>query len=141
MDTKHRKSIIRLTLIIVWAVLLVALFVLNRGHTLLVDNRNVEALGLQAQDMILVTVDRGRPLEFLRGDRELFQIGGGRRRIYIEFNDGRPPFEAYFKLPLGPDLFLLSIPKMISGIEPYIEVFKTQPQSRNDEEEPEMNDY
>jgi hypothetical protein len=141
MDTKRRKNIIRLTLIAAWAALLVVLFVMNRGHTLLVDNRNAEDLGLRAPDMILVTVNKGKPIEFFRGDRELFQSGGGRHRIYIEFNDGRPPFETYFKLPLGPDMFLLSIPKMINGIEPYIEVFKTQPQSRNDEEEPEMNNF
>jgi hypothetical protein len=141
MDKKHRTYIIRLALFVTWAALLVLLFVQNRGHTLLVDNRNAEELGLRAQDMIMVTVNKGKPLEFLRGDRELYQIGGGRHRIYIEFSDGRPPFEAYFKLPLGPDMFLLSIPKMINGIEPYIEVFKTQPQSRNEEEEPETNDF
>jgi hypothetical protein len=32
-------------------------------------------------------------------------------------------------------MFLLSIPKMINGVEPFIEEFKTQPQTRNDEEE------
>jgi hypothetical protein len=116
------------------------LFVLNRGHTLLADNRNVDNPALRAPDLIKVTVDRGKPLEFFRGDRDLFAVGGGTHRIRIEFSDGTPPFETRFKLPLGPDMFLLSIPKMLNGVEPYIEVFRSQPESRNggegEEEQP-----
>ncbi|MCL2130613.1 MAG: hypothetical protein FWH35_09705, partial [Treponema sp.] len=70
---------------------------------------------------------------FFRGDRDLFKVSGGKHQIRIEFSDGSPPFEASFKLPLWPDMFLLSIPKMINGLDPYIEVFHTQPESRSDE--------
>jgi hypothetical protein len=129
--TKQRRLAIRLALIVIWIGLGVLIFVLNRGHTLLVDNRNVESPGLRAPDLIQVTVNKNRPLEFFRGDREIYRVGGGRHSIYIEFSDGTPPFEKSFTLPLGPDMFLLSIPRMINGIEPYIEVFHSQPESRN----------
>jgi hypothetical protein len=132
----RRRLLIRLALVVLWIGLGVLLFLLNRGHTLLVDNRNVE--GLQAPDLLKVTVDKGKTLEFFRGDRDIFETGGGGHRIYLEFSDGTPPFEARFSLPLGPDMFLLSIPKMINGIEPYIEVFHTQPESRSDEGEAEL---
>ena len=132
---KKRRLAIRLALAAVWTGLAVFLFVMNRGHTLLVDNRNVEEPVLTARDMIKVTVDRKKPLEFFRGDRDIFELGGGSHRIYIEFSDGTPPFEKRFKLPLGPDMFILSIPKMINGIEPYYEVFVTQQESRDVEEE------
>jgi hypothetical protein len=134
-DTKKRRLLIRLALVVVWIGLAVFLFVMNRGHTLLVDNRNVEEPPITAQDMIKVTVDRKKALEFFRGDRDIFELGGGGHRIYIEFSDGTPPFEKRFKLPLGPDMFILSIPKMINGIEPYYEVFFTQQESRDAEEE------
>jgi hypothetical protein len=134
-NAKQRRLIIRLILIVVWVSLGFILFIFNRGHTLLVDNRNVEAGNLRAPDLIKVTVNRGKTLEFFRGDRDLFEVGGGKHRIYVEFSDGKPPFEAVFSLPLGPDMFLLSIPKMINGIEPFIEEFRTQPESRNVEEE------
>lgn len=140
METQRRKLVIRLSLVIIWVGLGILLFVLNRGHTLLVDNRNVDDLGLRAPDLIKVTVNRRKPLEFLRGSRDIFNVGGGRQRIYVEFSDGRPPFETRFKLPLGPDMFLLSIPKMIHGIEPYIEVFITQPETRNTGEEQETTE-
>jgi hypothetical protein len=133
--TKKRKLIIRLALVVVWIGLAACLFVMNRGHTLLVDNRNVETPVMQAPDMIKVTVDKRKALDFFRGDRDIFELGGGRHRIYIEFSDGTPPFEKRFSLPLGPDMFILSIPKMINGIEPYYEVFITQQESRGAEEE------
>jgi len=129
--TEQRRLTIRLALIVIWIGLGVLIFVLNRGHTLLVDNRNVESPGLRAPDLIQVTVNKNGPLEFFRGDREIYRVGGGRHSIYIEFSDGTPPFEKSFTLPLGPDMFLLSIPRMINGIEPYIEVFHSQPESRN----------
>jgi len=133
-----RKLVIQISLAVIWIVLGVLLFVLNRGHTLLVDNRNVEDPALRAPDLIMVTVDKNKPLEFFRGDRDIFNVGGGNHRISIEFSDGRPPFEKHFTLPLGPDMFILSITKMINGIEPYIEVFYTQQESRSDEPEEEI---
>jgi hypothetical protein len=140
MDTKKRRLLLRLAVVVVWIGLGVLLFVMNRGHTLLVDNHNVEDLNIIAPAPIKVTVNKGRPLEFFRGDRDIFQVGGGSQRIYIEFGDCTPPFEKRFSLPLGPDMFLLSVPKMINGIEPYYEIFYTQPESRTDDTENESLD-
>ena len=125
LDVRKRRLLIRLALVIIWIGLGVLLFVLNRGHSILLDNRNVAAPELAAPDMIKVTVDKVKPLEFFRGDRDIVEVGGGRHRISVEFIDGRPSFEARFSLPLGPDMFILSIPKMINGVEPYIEVFNS----------------
>lgn len=133
-----RKRVIQLSLAVLWIVLGIILFVFNRGHTLLVDNRNLEDANLRAPDLITVAVDKSAPLEFFRGDRDLYQVGGGRHRIRIEFSDGNPPFETDFTLPLGPDMFILSVPKMINGIEPYIEVFYTEPEPPSDDEDEEI---
>ena len=130
-----RRLVLRIALLVIWIGLGILLFVLNRGHTLLVDNRNVENPSLRAPDLINVAVNKGKPLEFFRGDRDLFKVSGSRQQIAVEFSDGTPPFETSFTLPLGPDMFLLSIPKMINGIEPYIEVFYTQPERRSDDED------
>ena len=126
----RRRLLIRLSLAVVWIGLGVLLFVLNRGHSLLVDNRNVESPNIRAPDMITVTVNKTKPNEFFRGDRDIYKVGGGKHRIKIEFSDGTSPFETSFNLALGPDMYLLSIPKMINGIEPYIEVFHPQPEPR-----------
>ena len=140
-NVKQRRLFIRLALVLVWIGLGVLLFVLNRGHSLLVDNRNVEDLSLRAPDLITVSVNKLKPLEFFRGDRDLFKVKGRQQRISIEFSDGTPLFEGSFALPLWPDMYLLSIPKMLAGIEPFIEVFHTQPEPRSDDAElPEPED-
>ena len=128
---KQRRLIIRLVLVAVWIGLGVLLFVLNRGHSILLDNRNVESPSIRAPDMITITVDKVKPLKFFRNDRDIIDVGGGAHRIRIEFGDGTPPFETHFSLPLGPDMFILSIPKMISGIEPYFEVFVSRQENRD----------
>ena len=134
-DIKRRRLFIRLSLAVVWIGLGILLFVLNRGHSLLVDNHNIESPGLKAPDLISVSMNNGKAFEFFRGDRDLFKVKGARHQISIEFSDGTPPFQTSFTLPLGPDMFLLSIPKMVNGIEPFIEVFHTQPEQRNDDAE------
>jgi hypothetical protein len=135
LNTKHRRLIFRLALVVLWIGLGIVLFVFYRGHTVLVDNRNVEAANIRAEDMITVSLDNIRPLEFFRGDRDLFKVGGGRHKIRIEYSDGKPPFEKSFTLPLAPDMFLLSIPKMTNGVEPWFEVFFTQNERRSTEED------
>ena len=141
MDIKQRRLMIRLALVVVWFALGVILFVLNRGHQILLDNRNLTSPEMRAPDMIKVTVNKLKPLEFFRGDRDLVDVGGGRQKIKVEFSDGKPPFETSFSLPLGPDMFILSIPKMINGIEPFFEDFNSgQQESRNNSDSEQQQD-
>ena len=131
----RRRLLIRLVLAVLWIGLGVLLFVKNRGHTVLLDNKNVDTPQITAPGMIMVKVDGKNEMEFFNGDRDLVKVAGSRHKIRVEFSDGSAPFNDQFSLPLGPDMFLLSIPKMLNGIEPYIEVFYTQPESRNVEED------
>lgn len=127
---KQRRLFIRVAIILLWVSLGVVIFILNRGHSVLVDNHNLDDFGFRAPDLIKVSIDAQKPLEFFRGDRDLFKVKGKNHRINIEFSDGTPPFQGQFSLPLGPDMFLLSLPKMIMGMEPFLEVFITQQESR-----------
>jgi hypothetical protein len=131
----RRKLIIRGVLILAWLLLGTLLFIFNRGHTLIVDNRNLQDLNIRAPDLITVSIDGSKPLEFLRGDRDRYNLGGINHRIRIEFSDGTAPFEGSFKLPLKDDMYLLSVPKLIHGIEPSLEVFHTVRETRAPEEE------
>jgi hypothetical protein len=141
--TGRRRLIIRAVLAFLWIALGLILFVINRGHSLLVDNRNVQEINLRAPDLITVSVDGQPALEFLRGDRDRFTVKGIKHRIRVEFSngasvgssDGTAPFEGAFELPLKGDMYILSVPKMIQGIEPFVEVFHTAPEPRAPEEE------
>jgi hypothetical protein len=131
----RKRVLIRSCLILLWILLGIVIFVMFRGHTLLIDNHDVEAAGLKAPDPVTVTVDSGEELSFFRGDRDRFSVRGSSHRIKIEFSDGRPVFEGRFALPLKDDMYILSIPKMINGIDPCVEVFHTAPEPGRPEEE------
>jgi hypothetical protein len=132
---KRRRLIIRLTLVLVSVLLGAVLFIFNRGHTLLVDNNNLQEEGIHAPDLIKISIDGGYPLEFFRGDRDRYNLGGINHRIRIEFSDGTAPFEGTFKLPIKDDMYILSVPRMINGLEPFVEVFHTVRENRAPEEE------
>ena len=132
-DIKRRRLLIRLSLAALWIGLGALLFVMNRGHTLLIDNKDID--NLRASELITVALDKEKPVEFFRNDRGIFRVGGSRHRLRVEYADGDPPYENTFTLPLGPDMFLLSIPRMTSGADNAIEIFYRQPESRNVEEE------
>ncbi|MDR1784981.1 MAG: hypothetical protein LBR23_00720, partial [Spirochaetaceae bacterium] len=89
-----------------------------------------------APDIITVSVDRGKGIEFFRGDRDRFILSGSRHVLRGEVSDGRPPFEAPFTLPLREDMYLLSVPKLLHGIEPAVEIFRTAQEPRQGADEP-----
>jgi hypothetical protein len=129
-NTARRRIIIRLILVLLWIGCGVLLFIFNRGHTLLVDNRNLENPELRAPDMITVFIDNQSGLEFFRGDRDRFQVAGTNHRIYIEFSDGAPPFESAFSLPIRDDVYILSIPGLMAGLDNSVEVFHSEEVNR-----------
>jgi hypothetical protein len=131
----RRRLVIRLALVLAWFLLGALLFIFHRGHTLLVDNRNLQEEGIRAPDLITVSVDGSPPLEFFRGDRDRYNLGGSKHRIRIEFSDGTAPFEGTFKLPIKDDTYIISVPKLINGIEPFVEVFHTVQENRAQAEE------
>jgi hypothetical protein len=135
---KRRRLVIRVILGLGWLLLGTALFIFNRGHGLLVDNHNLQDEGILAPDLITVSVDGSYPLEFFRGDRDRYSLGGSNHRIRIEFSDGTAPFEGTFTLPIKDDMYILSVPKLINGIEPSVEVFHTVRENRAQAEEEEL---
>jgi hypothetical protein len=127
-----RRLIIRAVLVVLWISFGVMLFIFNRGHALLVDNRNLQDEGIQAPDLISVFIDSQIGLEFFRGDRDRFQVAGSKHKIYVEFSDGTPTFEQSFTLPVKDDMYILSVPRMLAGIEPFVEVFHSEQVNREE---------
>lgn len=132
-----KRKIIRISIIVVWLLLGTVIFIRARGHSLLVDNRDVEAPGIRAPEEIVFFIDGQEGVNFYRGDRDRFTVTGSKHRIRVEFSGGENPFEAEFTLPIKDDMYFLSVPKMIEGIEPFVEVFRMAPESRTAEDEAE----
>jgi hypothetical protein len=129
---RQKRLLIRGGLVLAWLLLGTLLFITGRGHTLLIDNRDFE--DIEASDLITVYVDRGRGVEYFSGDRDRLTLTGSKHHILVEFSDGSPPFEGDFTLPIKDDMYLLSVPKMVNGIEPFVDVFHTAPEPVTGEE-------
>ncbi|MBN2811578.1 MAG: hypothetical protein JXP39_06770 [Spirochaetales bacterium] len=123
MDAKTKKIGGRAVLAFVYVALLVVFFLTGRTHTILIDNKADPDGAWQAVRGMTVSVNGREPVEYLRGDRDREIVKGQKFSIRIEFFDGRDPFEATLRVPLSVDTLLLSVPKLIDGIEPAMEKF------------------
>ncbi|MBN1241611.1 MAG: hypothetical protein JXA15_02765 [Spirochaetales bacterium] len=95
----------------------------GKSHTILVDNKPVG--GLEAFRLLEVSIGRQEPLELGRGERDKFAVQGQRHRVKIDLMNGTDPVEATIALPYDAKMVLLSLPKLVAGVEPAWEPFET----------------
>lgn len=137
MNARSRRAALRLALSVLWVAAAAALFLNYRGHTVLVDNKDAPDGSRAASGVVKVVLDGGKPVEFFRGDRDKFAVVGARHRIRAETAGGSgAAAEKEFRLPVGADVFLLSVPKLLAGVEPFVEPFRTEAAPSRDEEPP-----
>ena len=122
--TLIRRLLIRLALVVVYAGLVMLTFVLGKGHTLLIDNKDLaDGTLTAAMDGNMVSIDGREASEVYPGDRIMETVKGQTHTVTIEDMSRRQPIERTITLPLGEDMLLVSIPKLIAGVEPAVEVF------------------
>ncbi len=121
---KARRWAIRAALGLLYVVLAVALFVTGRGHTILVDNKADPAGAFPALKAAVVSVDRQKPMEFYPGDRDKFIVKGQRHVLRVKpLAPGAQEKVVEFRVPLKEDMTLVSISKLMAGVEPWYETF------------------
>ena len=119
----NKKIIARSILVVLYLVLAIVMFLTGRTHTILIDNKGDEAGTYKAVKGMEVSVDKGEPVEFYKGDRDKFTVKSQKHTIHVEFFDGSEPITFTVRVPVTYDYVLLSIPKYLAGIEPYMEEF------------------
>lgn len=121
-----RRFAVRAILIALYLALLVLMLFTGRRHTILIDNKAAPDGSYAAVDGMSVRIDALEASEYYPGDRDKALVKGQKHRIQIEtFADGKIE-EREFRLAFGQDIVLLSVPKLLAGIEPYIETFTMQ---------------
>jgi len=116
--TAIRRLAIRAALVAAFVGLTALVFVLGKGHTILVDNKDAEDGAVEAVDGVMVSVDRQEALELYRGDRDRVMVMGQSHTVTIEnINDGTK-IERRIRLPIGEETLLLSVPNLMAGREP-----------------------
>jgi hypothetical protein len=118
-----RRTLVRFALVAVYIGLAVLVFVGGKGHTLLVDNKNVPDSGLKAFEDVVVGVDSLETSELVKGDRDMFKVSGQRHRISLEIAGQPDKIVKTVVVPMNSDMIVISLPKLAAGVEPYIEPF------------------
>lgn len=124
-NVKPRRLVVRAALVVAYIALAALLFVTGRGHTILVDNKADPAGAYAALKGAVVAIDREKPMEFYPGDRDKFVVTGQRHTIRVKLLSGPGAEEKSFefRVPFGEDMTLLSIAKLMAGVEPWTETF------------------
>jgi len=118
-----RRWMIRAILAVVYLAAAALLFVTGKGHTILVDNKDDPSGTYSALRGAVVSIDRAKPMEFFPRDRDKFIVKGQSHRIRVKLIGGQEEKTFEFRVPLGEDMTLLSLPRMMAGAEPWIETF------------------
>lgn len=141
-NARFRRPFIRGVLVLLWVGLGVIIFLTGRAHTLLIDNQRAADGSYNAIRLAIVTIDNQNREEIAERERIRTTVAGTKHTIRVEFIDGRPPVEQKFELPIKEDMYMLSVPKMLAGLD-FVEVFRVADQVRqvDEKEETEPNSF
>lgn len=123
---KNPKVLVRSILCLVYVAVLILMLLTGKRHTILIDNKDAEDGSYLAVDGMSVQIDKQESSEYYPGDRDKAVVNAQKHTIKVEiFSDGKI-VESSFTIPLGQDMVLLSVPKLVAGIEPYVGPFSVQ---------------
>ena len=125
-----RRTLYRLIALAVVVVLAVLLFWIGKGHTLLLDNKEVKRDGqkYKAERLVQIIINDQEPVEVKSGMRKAAKdvVAGPWHSIKIEVLDRQKnvvkTVEKKFSLSLD-DMFVLSIPVLLAEDANWIETF------------------
>jgi hypothetical protein len=118
-----RRLAVRSALIAAYVGLVALVFVVGKGHTILIDNKDAEDGSVGAIDGVMVAVDRQEALELYTGDRDRVVVTGQSHTVTIEDINAGTKIERRIRLPIGEEILLLSVPKLAAGLEPAVVPF------------------
>ena len=119
--SKTRSLFVRGALLVVYVSIMMVAFVFGKGHTILLDNKDSADGAVKAFENVTVSVDGQEPMEFMSGDRDLAKVRAQWHSIEVTVNGQKTVKK--FTVPLGESVLLLSIPKLVAGVEPSIITF------------------
>jgi hypothetical protein len=118
-ETKTRRLLVRCALVLVYAGLIGFVFVFGKGHTLILDNKDSEDGSVKAIESLTVAVDGQDPIDLQAGERDMAKVRGQGHWVEITAKDSQK-VERRIKVPLGEEMLLLSLPKLLAGVQPAV---------------------
>ncbi len=122
-QAKTRRHLVRGGLLVAYILLMVLMIVTGRRHTILIDNKDAADGSYRAVNGMEVSIDKQESSEYYPGDRDKALVQGQKHTIKINIFDDNSTIEKTFTVPLWSDMMIISVPKLVAGIEPWIEPF------------------
>lgn len=116
---KSRRMVVRVALCAVYAALIAFMFTFGKGHTIIVDNKDTEDGKAKAFESVTVSVDGQEPMDLQSGDRDMAKVRGQGHMVQVTVKDQQKR-EVRIHVPLGEDVVLLSVPKLVAGLQPAV---------------------
>jgi len=116
---KQRRLLVRAALVLVYAGLIGLVFVVGKGHTLIIDNKDSDDGSVKAIESLTVSVDGQEPIDLMAGDRDMAKVRGQGHLVEITVKDGQK-VQNRISVPLGEDVLLLSLPNLLAGVKPAV---------------------
>jgi hypothetical protein len=117
-----RRNLFQLAAVVVILVIAVVMFIIGRQHTILLDNKTIEHEGKSyaAFSIVTVEVNKEGELELAARDRDKAEVMGQRHKIRVVYTDNT--FQEHelvhkFKVPIGQDMVLISIPALVAQLD------------------------
>ncbi len=115
-----KRLLLRLGVVVAILLIAVWMFFIGKMHTILLDNKTLEAGGqtYKAFQIVEVQVDKTGFMELAARDRDKVTVKGQGHKVTVRYMD-----EYYediektwkFSVPLGSEMMLLSIPALVGG--------------------------
>lgn len=129
-----KKLAVRGILVAAYIGLALLMLFTGRSHIVLIDNKDAPDGSWAAVDGMAVSVDGQESAEYYPGDRDKAVVKGQRHRIKVELLADQKVVEKSFTVPFGEAMVILSVPKMLKGLEPFVERFEPLDQAPPPEE-------
>jgi hypothetical protein len=128
---KSRSFIVRSILACVYLGLIALMMASGRQHTILIDNADAPDGSYTAIEGMAVQVNKLESSEYYPGDRDKAVVKGQRHKIKVElFMEGRIE-ERSFRVPFGQNMVIIYVPKLLAGLEPWLEPFTIKQQQQS----------
>ncbi|MFA5513530.1 MAG: DUF6672 family protein [Sphaerochaetaceae bacterium] len=113
-----KTTLLKIGLIILIIVIGIWMFLIGKMHTVLLDNKTIEVEGISYVQLPIVEVqiDNKEKIELAARDRDLVEVTAQRHKITVYYTDklfNEHKIVKKFKIPLGYDMVLISIPALI----------------------------
>lgn len=121
---RTRRLIIAVLVVGAYIGLMAFVFNIGKGYYVYLDNSDFEDGSVMALNGVVVSIDGGETSEYYPRDRDKLRLRGRKHTLNIEVLEDGSTYEKTVDVGGQGDNVLLSIPKLVAGIEPAVSVFE-----------------